>query len=224
MTIRYAILGFLSWRPCSGYDLKKMIAGSTFFYWSGSNNQIYRTLVQLHQEGLVAQRVERQENYPDRKVYTLTDEGQAALKAWVRSSPELPQLRNAFLIQLAWADQLAPGELDALLEAYEGEVHAQWRMCQEEARRKQIDPARTPREAYLWHMMFQNWSAFYEHELAWIRSLRQGLGDKRSAYLPEGSDDVGDAQHLRESTFPAQGAENLQEGGPACQSQKGDTQ
>ena len=40
MAIRYAILGLLSWRPFTGYDLKKMIGDSVFLYWSGNNNQI----------------------------------------------------------------------------------------------------------------------------------------------------------------------------------------
>ncbi|RPI32756.1 MAG: DUF4180 domain-containing protein, partial [Chloroflexota bacterium] len=42
MDIKFAILGYLSWRPFSGYDLKKLFADSAAFYWSGNNNQIYR--------------------------------------------------------------------------------------------------------------------------------------------------------------------------------------
>ena len=42
MTIKYAILGLLSWKPFSGYDLKKIFVDSASLYWSGNNNQIYR--------------------------------------------------------------------------------------------------------------------------------------------------------------------------------------
>jgi PadR family transcriptional regulator AphA len=175
MSIQYAILGFLSWRPLSGYDLKKLFAESEFFYWSGNSNQIYRTLVRLHKEGLVTREVEHQESYPDRKVYALTDEGRAALRAWAGSPPELPELRHSFLVQLAWADLLPPDELDALLQAYEDRVRAQLLICQEQARRGEIDPARTAREAYLWRAVAGNWIGFYAHELAWLRGLRDGL-------------------------------------------------
>ncbi len=175
MSIQHAILGFLSWRPLTGYDLKKLFAESEFFYWSGNSNQIYRTLVQLHKEGLVTREVEHQQSYPDRKVYTLTDEGRAALRAWASSAPERPELRHTFLVQLAWADQLSPQELDALLHAYEGQVRAQLLICQEQERRGEIDPARTEREAYLWRMMAENWIGFYHHELAWVHELRAGL-------------------------------------------------
>jgi PadR family transcriptional regulator, regulatory protein AphA len=178
MTIEYAILGFLSWRPLSGYDLKKLFADSGTFYWSGNNNQIYRTLVQVHREGLVSLEVQRQESYPDRKVYSLTDKGRAQLRDWVLSAPEPPQLRKSFLIQLAWADQLGPTELDAMLERYAGEVHVQLLMYREQARRRSIDPARTPRESYLWKMIFENWITSYENELEWVRRLRKELGER----------------------------------------------
>jgi PadR family transcriptional regulator AphA len=175
MSIKHAILGFLSWRSLTGYDLKKLFADSEFFYWSGNSNQIYRTLVQLHKEGLVTREVEQQESYPDRKVYTITEAGQAALRAWAGSAPELPELRHAFLVQLAWADPLCPEELDALLKTYEDQVRAQLLICREQERRGAIDPARTPRESYLWRMMASNWIGFYEHELSWVRGLRGGL-------------------------------------------------
>jgi PadR family transcriptional regulator AphA len=175
MSIKHAILGFLSWRSLTGYDLKKLFADSEFFYWSGNSNQIYRTLVQLHKEGLVTREVEQQESYPDRKVYTITEAGQAALRAWAGSAPELPELRHAFLVQLAWADPLCPEELDALLKTYEDKVCVQLLICQEQERRREIDPARTEREAHLWRAVAGNWIGFYEHELSWARELRGGL-------------------------------------------------
>jgi DNA-binding PadR family transcriptional regulator len=178
MTIKYAILGFLSWRPATGYDLKKMFSQAMFVYWSGNNNQIYRTLVQLNKEGLVTSEVQHQEVGPSKKVYTITEAGNSELRWWLISSPELPQLRNSFLIQLAWADQLDPDELDALLDKYEHEVEMQALMYQEEKRRNQLNPSRTEREAYLWGMISDNWISFYENELAWVRQLRQELGEQ----------------------------------------------
>ena len=178
MTIKYAILGFLSWRPLTGYDLKKLFSEAIFIYWSGNNNQIYRTLLELNKEGLVTSEVEHPEVGPSRKVYTITTAGVSELRQWLVSSPELPQLRNSFLIQLAWADQLAPDELDALLDKYEHEVEMQALIYQEEKRRNRIDPARTERERYLWDMISDNWVSFFENELAWVRKLRRELGEQ----------------------------------------------
>jgi PadR family transcriptional regulator AphA len=144
MSIEFAILGLLSWRSLTGYDIKKMFAGSTALYWSGNNNQIYTTLVKLHKNELVSREIELQEDSPSRKVYSITAKGQAELKKWLLSEPEPPQLKNPFLIQLAWADQLNTDELDVLLGKYEAEIQMQVSMLQVQARQRNISPS-TPR-------------------------------------------------------------------------------
>lgn len=174
MSIRSAILGLLSWKPMSGYDLKKIIAGSPSLYWSGNNNQIYTTLVQLHRQGLVEYAVQVQDSLPAKKIYTITPAGQAALREWTLSSPEPPELRSPFLVQLGWADQLSPPELDDLLARYEAEIQALL-LTQREVIRRAAAPNRTPREAYLWQKIAENILATYEHELDWVRETRQGV-------------------------------------------------
>jgi PadR family transcriptional regulator AphA len=191
MSIEFAILGLLSWRPLAGYNIKKMFAGSTALYWSGNNNQIYTSLVKLHKKGWVSQEIELQEDRPSRKIYSITVKGQAELKKWVLSEPEPPQLKNTFLIQLAWADQLDTNELDMLLEKYEAEMQIQLSMLHAQTKQKQDSTsgmprptyintalARTPREALLWNMIQENWISFYQSEVNWVRKLRKQLDNK----------------------------------------------
>jgi len=177
VTIQYAILGFLSESSMSGYDLKKRFADSDVLYWSGNNNQIYRALVELHQDDWVTVEVQHQEDRPSRKIYTITEKGRAALRQWILSTPDLPQLRHPFHIQLAWADLLSADELDSLLDAYEEEVHTKLLMLREQARRANPAPNRTPRETLLWEAITRNWEMFYEHELQWVGDLRRSLHD-----------------------------------------------
>jgi DNA-binding PadR family transcriptional regulator len=191
MLIEYAILGLLSWRPLTGYDIKKMFTGSSALYWSGNNNQIYTTLVKLHEKELVTREVELQEDSPPRKTYSITAQGREELHKWLFTEPEPPLLKNSFLIQLAWADQLNPDELDALCEKYEAEMQIQLSMLQIQQKQGNISPsgalrdayinpglARTPREAVLWSMIQENWISFYENELNWTRELRNQLADQ----------------------------------------------
>jgi DNA-binding PadR family transcriptional regulator len=190
MSIEYAILGLLNLRPLTGYDIKKMFAGSAVIYWSGNNNQIYTTLVKLHKNELVTLEVELHADSPSRKIYSITAKGQAELKKWLLSEPEPPQLKNSFLIQLAWADQLSPDELDTLLGKYESEMQMQVSMLRTQERQRNISPSGTPRDAYinitlartlreakLWSMIQENWISFYENELNWVHKLRQQLQD-----------------------------------------------
>ena len=49
----YVILGFLSWRPMSGYDIKSVADESTRFFWAASYGQIYPELRRLADAGLI---------------------------------------------------------------------------------------------------------------------------------------------------------------------------
>jgi PadR family transcriptional regulator AphA len=173
--IQYAILGLLSWQPLSGYDLKKIISDSEVFYWSGNNNQIYTALIRLHADGLVTRQVQLQENLPAKKIYTITPAGRAELRRWVLSTAELPDVHNTFLIQLAWAEMLTAGELEALLGRYETEIDLKLRMLQEKYSRQALAPDRTPREVYLWEQIAQHLLSTYQSELDWVRQMRQEL-------------------------------------------------
>lgn len=175
MTIEYAILGLLSWQPYSGYDLKKVMAESSVFYWSGNNNQIYKALLELHADGLVTQEVHYQASLPARKIYTITEKGRVVLREWLRSTPELPEVRSTILIRLACADLLSDEDLDRLLAAYEEEVRLRLLMQQEQARRDGTAPSRTRREEFLWEMVGRSMVSTFENELSWVREVRKGL-------------------------------------------------
>lgn len=177
MSITYAILGFLSWKPLSGYDLKKLFEDSLAFHWSGNNNQIYKSLVDLHKEEMVTLEVHQQTDHPPRKIYTITDRGRSALREWIVSEPELPQLKHSFLAQLAWADLVDADELDSLLEKYEDEMQVHLLMFQEQQKRNVGSPKRTPREIFLWKAISDNRVLFYKHEQVWVRKLRKELAD-----------------------------------------------
>ncbi len=175
MTIEYAILGLLSWKALSGYDLKKMIAESALYYWSGNNNQIYRSLIQLHTDGLVTQDVQQQEHLPARKIYAITPKGRERLREWVLANPQSPEIHNTFLLQLAWTDRLEDDELAELVDRYEQEVEYKMLMVQEQVKRDSGHPQRTTREAYLWDMIGDNLVKSYQSQLDWIRKLKTGL-------------------------------------------------
>ena len=176
MSIKHAILGILSYQPLTGYDLKKIIQDSPFMPWSGNNNQIYKSLVELLREGSVTKEVQHQESSPSKKIYTITQEGVEELKKWVLTSPEAPEAKKLFLVQLAWADLLKDDELDALLSKYEEEIKIQIILQQEKQRRGIFSPGRTPREKLIWEMIYENIIFSYEHELAWVKKVRSKLG------------------------------------------------
>jgi PadR family transcriptional regulator, regulatory protein AphA len=178
MSIEYAILGLLSWKPLSGYDLKKLISDSNIYYWSGNNNQIYKALLQMHQEGWVTQEVINQQTLPARKEYAITEKGQQILRQWLVSLPEPPELRSLFLIHLEWAHLLTDEELDKLLDGYINEVKLQLIMAQEKIRRE-TRIGRSARETFLWRKIAEKTVSIYQDEIEWVEHIRAALIDIR---------------------------------------------
>lgn len=180
MELRETILGLLSWKPASGYDLKRIIADSDVYYWSGNNNQIYKSLLELQKDGQVKYEVLLQENLPAKKIYSITDQGLAELHKSLLAEPQLPELHKNFLIQLAWAEMLSDGEIEGLLEHYEAELAIRLQMYQARA---ENSPARSARERFLWERIHANQLAACASELEWVRQTRLELNEKK--YLPE---------------------------------------
>lgn len=175
MTIQSAILGILSWKSSTGYELKKIFEDSSFMYWSGNNNQIYKALINLENEELVVSEVVHQDNSPTKKIYYITEEGQKELKKCLLSPPEAPELKKLFLVQLAWSDILDNHELNELLSKYENEIKLQLIMQKEKDRRALHSPNRSTREKVIWEMISQNIISTYNNELHWIHDIRLKL-------------------------------------------------
>jgi len=175
LDIQNALLSMLSVKPMTGYDLKKAIQESAYMHWSGNNNQIYKALLALQEEGLAVCETHHQEGAPSKKVYSVTEEGREVLKSWLKSMPEPPEFRKEFLIRLISADMLSAEELAALAKRYEAELRAQVAMQQERMRRGNSFEARTPREALLWQLADESILASLQSELEWIINAKGRL-------------------------------------------------
>jgi DNA-binding PadR family transcriptional regulator len=89
MKFEHVILGLLSWRPFSGYDLAKYLEVEGRFIKNKVHlSQIYRLLARMVDSGWVSYRVSTNEGRPDAKIYELTPLGTQTLREWVRSPYE----------------------------------------------------------------------------------------------------------------------------------------
>lgn len=175
MSIQYAILGLLSWKPSSGYQLKKVFEDSPYLYWSGNNNQIYKSLLLLQKDGLITFETIHQDGAPSKKIYSVTKKGMAELKNWITETSAVPEFKKPFLIQLAWADMLSKDELSQLLEKYEKDIEEQLIIQKEMYDRERDWPNRSSRETFLWNMISVNLMSTFQSELTWVRKVRQQL-------------------------------------------------
>lgn len=118
MSLEFAILGFLSEQPASGYELKtRCFQGPVQSFWKADQAQIYRTLDKLEQQKLVEAEFTPQTKRPSKKMYSLTDAGRATFEDQLRTAPEPAAVRDAFALHVFFSDELKPGELKVLFSS-----------------------------------------------------------------------------------------------------------
>lgn len=115
MRLRHAILGLLSHRPQSGYDLNRAFSSSIVYFWYADQSQIYRTLDRLETDGAISTRVIPQSGRPDRRVHSLTESGRAELDAWLASPLEPAMVKDPLLARVFFAARLGHERVDELL-------------------------------------------------------------------------------------------------------------
>jgi len=110
--VTYAILGLLAfWGPLSGYDIKRLFDHMLSTMWAAAQSQIYKELRRMNELGWVEMEREEQEARPDRKIYSLTHQGHAALRTWQAQPPEVFQLRDELLLKVLFGTFASPPDL-----------------------------------------------------------------------------------------------------------------
>jgi len=111
MSLENGILGFLSMKPMTGYDLKKLFHMSASYFWPADQSQIYRSLKNLTKNGLVELKECKMGETVERKVYAITEKGQAEyLKTAAENSVSDFISRDTFLLQLFFSGALSKEE------------------------------------------------------------------------------------------------------------------
>jgi DNA-binding PadR family transcriptional regulator len=114
-TISYLVLGMVRFGATSGYAIKKAADAGTSAFWPTSLAQVYPELARLEDAGLL-NRSDDSHGARSRARYELTEAGEEALLAWLRSSHEAPpQMRFEGMLRSFFADALPKEEQLELL-------------------------------------------------------------------------------------------------------------
>ena len=126
--LRLAILGLVAMHPQSGYDLRKVFETTPMGNFSSSPGAIYPTLKSLEKKGWVRGEPDKTESLRPRLVYSITEEGDAILRAELEKPVthedliwhfDLVMLRFAFIERVGYAEALRfLGEFQTETEAY----------------------------------------------------------------------------------------------------------
>ncbi len=113
------ILGLLAFEPLHPYGMQRLIKqwGKDQVVNVGHRANLYKTIKRLHDAGLIAVRnTERDQQYPERTVYELTEKGRQVPLEWLDDMISKPRSEfPEFPAALSFAMMLGPqGTLDAL--------------------------------------------------------------------------------------------------------------
>ena len=175
MSLTHAILGMLRSGPMTGYELKtRCFDGSIAHFWPADQAQIYRTLERMTEQGLVSSRLEIQQTRPNRREYRITEEGGAELDRWLAESQPLPAYRDPFLVQLYFANTLAPDRLDDLL-AEQARMHEERLAVYRAIPLPSLEELAGNREHLTARLTLELGLALKQAHLAWIERARDVL-------------------------------------------------
>ena len=175
MSLKHAILGFLYKEPLSGYDLSKMFDGSRTSYWTATHTQIYRTLNELNESGMVYCRIIQQEQSPNKKNYHLTEKGREELFKWLKSDQGMTPIKDKFLLQMSFINILSEQEIDEVINNRIKRIKNQIDSLRCGDYYKGLKYAKNERERLLMYTALEYGVGLYEFELQWLKSCRAKL-------------------------------------------------
>lgn len=116
----YVVLGLVSIGPAAGHELSAFAQRSIAAFFPLTRSHVFSELARLHQAGLLNATEVAQARFPTKRVYAITEEGEAVLRRWLEESAIGPdRQRNGFLVRIFFADQMSPDRIESLLEQYE---------------------------------------------------------------------------------------------------------
>jgi DNA-binding PadR family transcriptional regulator len=172
MSLRYALLGFLSYKPMTGYELKQHFDRSIYYFWNANLSQIYPTLNRMEKESMLTMEVEYQEDRPNRKVYHITEAGHNELRRWLQEPADVPPTRDAFLIKVFFGGKLKEEEMLAQLRhqlALHQERLAAYQGTVRDAMRKNVEATGMEREGVFWGLTLEMGIKYEEGWIEWCR-------------------------------------------------------
>jgi len=84
-TMYFSLLGFFLKKPNYGYELYKFLSIETVFFkiWFVKQSQFYGYLERLFNEGYLSHELIEGEQYPDRRIFSITEFGKQTLENWI---------------------------------------------------------------------------------------------------------------------------------------------
>jgi DNA-binding PadR family transcriptional regulator len=180
MSVKHTLLALLYQHPMHGYELGKQLSLAVNAEWDVKPGQIASTLTRLNEAGLVEYTIEETDDAPDRKVYSLTQEGLEELQKWYLT-PEVRAYRlgDAFYVKLVLSLTGGPVRPEQVLMIQRRELYQ--RLHEVTELRRQADP----QTELPWVLLLESATMHLEADLRWIEMCETRLPDLKHYTPPQ---------------------------------------
>jgi DNA-binding PadR family transcriptional regulator len=172
--IKFLLLGLLSNEPSHGYELKtrfEEVFGGT---WPLNPGQVYMTLQRLEDDRLVTSERVSQDLLPDRRRFSITEEGRFELKRWTTEPSDGPiRIRDELFAKVLTAMLVDGGDPSGLL----WEQRRSHLQAIAELRERKADPSLHPATA----LIFDGAILRAEADLRWLDRCEELLAKRSKA-------------------------------------------
>jgi DNA-binding PadR family transcriptional regulator len=181
MSIKYAILGLLSYSDMHGYRIKEHIGKNFGHMWSINFGQIYPNLKNLREEGFIhLLEVSPSENGgPQKKLYSITEKGRDEFTRWLTEPPQGPMLiRDPFLLKFAF---FGFGDNDQAIKIIDQQI----KNFEAQLQRRQTNRQRWDRQNLYVRLIAELGVTQNEMYLEWLRHARTEIANNMNGAVPE---------------------------------------
>jgi len=194
----HALLGLLSVRPWSTYELAKQVERSLGWFWPRTERKIYDEAKRLVESGHATSEAEATGSRP-RTVYRITPSGRRALEEWLGRPSAPPKLESEALARTFFADSGTLEHLHATLDDLAASASARIHVL-----RELIEVADEPEYPFVkrrhvnavawrfqldYHRMILDWTTWARDQIdTWVSTTDPGDWDWHRALMdaPDG--------------------------------------
>lgn len=173
-TTSYAVLGLLTFGPRSGYELVKLAHSSIGYFWTPAKSHVYAELRRLTSHGFAVETEVEQAKRPDKRTYSITPEGERALRRWLEESEVVTeQIKSVFTLKVFFGALMPRAKLVAQVR----EVQQLARLNLEELRA--IEQVIKDDETFFYpYLTLKQGVAHTEAEIRWTEQVLADLATK----------------------------------------------
>jgi DNA-binding PadR family transcriptional regulator len=170
-TTSYIILGMLTYREMSGYDIKQLLEKSIrHFYTIPAKSQIYAELRRLESLGYATVHEIPQTRRPDKWLYRITQKGREEMRRWLAATTVPPDVyKSPLLLKLFFGHLASHEDLRAMIAARQRQLQQDLSRCEEQEAdlHNHIHGSRQEEDLKLSLLVLQHATAQVRADLEW---------------------------------------------------------